>query len=264
MLVDVFITTKGRPDLFERSLRSFFDCTSSHQYRLTIVDDSGDGSSFSETNTQRSIDAALYRQDHPHVDFYLKSRENQGLGPSINQALAHIETVNRWYSDSRAGDPSRVSDFVCYCQDDLLYTPGWLQRLTKMFLLLEDVEKLGFATGLECVEHPAKKDLGGGMVLKDWIRAAQMFGRRSYWASMWPIPRFDPETGRVRAKPNDGWGSGVDWWFVRNAENSVCRTGRSCLVVPGLVQHLGYDQSTWLARELPESDADKAAIKGSR
>ena len=82
--------------------------------------------------------------------------------------------------------------------------------------------------------------------------------------SMWPIPRFDPETQRERAKPNDGIGSGVDWHFIRNAENSVCKTGKTCLVVPGLIQHNGFDQSTWLKRELPESDEDKRKIEEAR
>jgi hypothetical protein len=98
------------------------------------------------------------------------------------------------------------------------------------------------------------------MILKDWIRAANIFGRHDYWMSMYPISRIDPETGRERAKPNDGMGSGVDWWFIRNHPNSVCKTGRTNLVIPGLLQHMGYDKSTWLQRELPESDADKTKI----
>ena len=79
---------------------------------------------------------------------------------------------------------------------------------------------------------------------------------------MYPIHPFDPETGRKRAKPNDGMGSGVDWWFIRNHDNSVCKTGKTCLVLPGLVKHLGYNQSTWLqnGREMPESTEDKEAL----
>lgn len=80
---------------------------------------------------------------------------------------------------------------------------------------------------------------------------------------MYPIPRLDPETGRVRANPHLGIGSGVDWHFVRNHENSICRTGRTCLVIPGLLQHAGYKESTWLQRELPESEEDKRTIDGN-
>jgi hypothetical protein len=149
-------------------------------------------------------------------------------------------------------------------QDDLLFSPKWLETLIKRFTLFEKKYNLGFASGLECVEHKTQLDIGGGNLLKQWIRAACMFGRRSYWESMMPIPRFDPETGRERAKPNDGMGSGVDWHVIRNHENSVCKTGKTCLVVPGLVTHNGYDQSTWLARELPESEDDKKKIEEAR
>ena len=90
-----------------------------------------------------------------------------------------------------------------------------------------------------------------------------MFARRSYWMSMFPIPRFDPETGQVRAKPNDGLGSGVDWHVIRNHQNSICKTGRTCLVLPGLLQHMGFNKSTWLNRELPESELDKAIIRNN-
>jgi len=87
-----------------------------------------------------------------------------------------------------------------------------------------------------------------------------MLARHDYWMSMWPISRIDPETGRERGKPNDGMGSSVDWWFIRNHPKSVCRSGRTNLVIPGLLQHVGYRESTWLKRELPESEIDKALM----
>lgn len=193
-----------------------------------------------------------------------RTRENEGLGPAINRALALINAQNVYYDDPIVPKYSRVADYICYCQDDIGYGPRWLEKLTKMFLLFEQQHKLGFATGIECVEHPVRKRIDNTMVLKDWIRAAMMFGRRDYWMSMWPITRFDPETRGVRARPHDGIGSGVDWHFIRNHPNSVCRTGRTNLVIPGLCVHLGYDRSTWLDRELPESDADKATIAAVR
>lgn len=176
----------------------------------------------------------------------------------------HISAINAWGTDDRAPDLDNVTQFICYCQDDLLYTKGWLERLAKMFMLMEKQYNLGFASGVECIEHAVKKDLGNGLLLKDWIRAAQMFGRRDYWLSMFPITRFDPETGRIRAKPNNGIGSGVDWHFIRNHQNSVCKSGKTCLVIPGLVRHMGYKESTWLNGELPESDNDKHIIENDR
>lgn len=252
MIADIFVTIKNRGSLARESLKSLFENTDKSQYRLTVVRDGNFLNTSFVLRDEGFVD---------NVDYVLTSNENEGLGPSINRALAHIDTINKWYSDERAGEPEMVAPFVVYCQDDLLYTPGWLEKLSKFYLLFEQQHKLGFASGLECVEHKKTTTLPNGMVLKNWIRAAQMFARREYWMSMWPIPRFDPETGRVRAKPNDGIGSGVDWHFIRNHENSVDKTNKTCLVIPGLVKHLGYNDSTWLKRELPESDADKEFIR---
>lgn len=251
LLADIFITTKDRPKLLRQTLQSLLQNTKPDLYRLTIIQD---GLNREVTNVLDEFE--------PAIDYILFNRNNEGLGPSINHALAHIGAVNQYYDDAVVPDKDKVAPFICYCQDDLLYTPGWLERLSKMFMLLENQHRLGFASGIECVEHKVKRDLGNGMLLKDWIRAAQMFGRREFWLSMWPIPRFDPETMRVRAKPNDGMGSGVDWHFIRNHEKSVCRSLKTCLVIPGLCQHMGYKESTWLKRELPESDNDKATIRG--
>lgn len=252
MKVDVFITTKNRPALLERSLSSYIKNIDLKLARTTLILDGG----FYDKKTIQVAD--MFRGQIDHI---LWHNENMGLGPSINQALSHIDSLNKWYESSPLEeDRAKASQFVCYCQDDLLYSEGWLEKLSKMFLLFEQQKKLGFASGIECVEHETKEKGPNGILFKNWIRAANMFARREYWMSMFPIPALDPETGRKRAKPNDGVGSGVDWWFIRNHENSVDRTGKTCLVMPGLLQHLGYNYSTWLGRELPESDGDKEKI----
>lgn len=253
-LVDIVMTTKGSNDadrrtLFYRTLMSFFGNTDRSLYRFTLVHDGSE-------NEKLSI------QDND-IDYVLTNRCNEGLGPSLNKATAHIKATNDWYeaSGQLKKDTNGVSEYICYIQDDILFTPKWLETLIQRFVLFEKQYNLGFASGIECIEHATKKVLPGGMLLKDWVRATCMFARREYWQSMFPIPRFDPETGRLRAKPNDGMGSGVDWHLIRNHENSVCRTGKTCLVIPGLLVHSGYDKSTWLKRELPESDTDKKLMK---
>lgn len=247
LIADIFVTVKPtdeRLDLTVKSLLSLAENTDPSQYRLTICLDG-------HTDFRPPIG-----------DYVLQSMTNEGLGPSINRAIAHIKTVNDWFADQRVGDPSMIAPYICMCQDDLLYSKDWLPTLVSRFRAYGMQYQLGFASGVECIEHPIRKNLGGGILLKDWIRASQMLATREYWQSMMPIPRFDPETGRVRAKPNDGMGSGVDWWLIRNHENSVCKTGRTNLVIPGLIVHAGYDKSTWLQRELPESESDKAKVRG--
>lgn len=176
-----------------------------------------------------------------------------GLGPSINQGLAYIDALKKW-------DDAPVP-LTVYLQDDILYTKDWLKKLSTMFFLLEKQHHLAFASGIESIEHPMRRDLGNGMILKDWLRMTCLLARHETWMSMWPIPKIDPETGRERGRPHDGLGSSVDWWFIRNHEKSVCRSGRTNLVIPGLLQHMGYKDSTWLKRELPESDSDKKKIE---
>ncbi len=252
LIADIFVTSKPtneRGELTRRSIDSLLQNTDPSQYRLTICADG-------------SIPPLWPAAEHlSQADYLLLSQRNEGLGPTINRAVSHIKSINDWYLDPQAGDASKVAPLIVMCQDDLLYSRNWLPILASRFMAYEDRHSLGFASGVECIEHPIRESIGTGMVLKDWIRAAQVMGRRSYWESLMPIPRFDPETGHVRARPNDGMGSGVDWWIVRNHENSVCRTGRTCLVMPGLVQHMGFSSSTWLKRELPESDSDKEMIR---
>ena len=252
MIADIIITTCGRPDMFERSLRSLSDAMNSMNYRLTVVID---GKMWKESLAVIERIEMDYSDDLC-IDYVLINKFNCGLGPSLNQALAHIDMVRK-YDDS-------PPPLTVYLQDDILYSSLWLEKLSKMFFAVEQQYNIGFASGIECIEHPIKKIVSEGVILKDWIRATCMMARHEYWMSMLPIPPIDPETGMRRGKPNDGLGSGVDWHFIRVHPNSVCKTGKTCLVIPGLLTHMGYKDSTWLKRDLPESDEDKKKIAAER
>ncbi len=239
MIADIFITHKpigdghGRRDgerfeIFKKSMESFFKTVNRKENRIHLIVDGSNVVSFNYWDTNI---------DYLDFDTKIVHKENQGLGPCINQAIAYIYSINEWYDHPTHGDKTKVAPFICYVQDDLLYTDGWLEKLVKTFLLLENEKKLGFASGVECVEHQIQEDLGNGRLLKPWIRAANIVGRREYWTSMMPIPRLDPETGQIRARPNDGIGSGVDWWLIRNHANSIVKSGKTCLVMPGLITH---------------------------
>lgn len=268
LIADIFVTIKPtleRLALSASSLRSLIDNTEPDQYRLTVcLDGEIPVAPLGMHHREQLTSIEFWARIRSNADYVLSSIENEGLGPTINRAVAHIKSVNDWYSHPTHGDASKVAPYIVMCQDDLLYTKDWLPRLASQFRAYEQRFKLGFASGIECVEHPVRAQLPNGVLLKDWIRAAQMLGRREYWESLIPIPRLDPETGQVRAKPNDGMGSGVDWWLIRNHENSVCKTGRTCLVIPSLCQHAGFDSSTWLKRELPESPDDKEMVRAKR
>jgi hypothetical protein len=262
LIADIFVTVKPTPErlsLSAASLDSLRAHTDRSQYRLTICLDGNLGV------YEDRVAVAKFVGIEDWADYTLQAHSNEGLGPTINRAIAHIKSVNDWYAHPTHGDQTKVAPYVVMCQDDLLYTKDWLPILASRFRAYGMQHRLGFASGVEGIEHTKtrRRQLADNIFLQDWIRAAQMLGTREYWESLMPIPRLDPETGKVRARPHDGMGSGVDWWLIRNHENSVCRTGRTCLVMPGLVRHMGYDRSTWLKRELPESEADKEAIRAA-
>jgi hypothetical protein len=267
LIADIFVTIKPtleRMALTVQSLRSLFENTDPGTYRLTLcIDGEIPGVPMDGKHHEQIMVVPFFARLQYEADYVLQSSTNEGLGPTINRAVAHIKSVNDWNAHPTHGDPTKVAPYIVMCQDDLLYSPNWLSLLASRFRAYGTRYRLGFASGIESIEHTATRRshaLADGVFLQDWIRAAQMMGTREYWESLMPIPRLDPETGRVRAMPNDGMGSGVDWWLIRNHENSVCKTGRTCLIMPGLCQHAGYAKSTWLARELPESEADKETV----
>lgn len=228
-------------------LESLQNNTDRNLFRFTVIRDGN-----------YAVTANVLEDFQDICDFVLTSRNNRGLGPSINSALSHINSVSRW-------DPVQES-LTCYVQDDVIFQKGWLEKLASRFLQFERPLNLAFATGHDAVEHrddprAERKQISQDSYTSKYIRATCMMARQSTWMSMWPIPMVDPETGMQRGRPHDGLGSGVDWHFIRVHPQSVVRTNRTNLVIPGLVAHAGFDKSTWLKRELPESDADKAFLK---
>ncbi len=267
LIADLFVTVRAlqlrgapRGDLSALSLRSLKENTNPKHYRLTIcVDGAID---FNGTPADLFMTEALGVKDGRSADYFFHSKERVGLGPTVNRVLYHLISLNEWWESSpESGAADKVAPYIVYCQDDLFYKPNWLPTLAKRFHEFGKRRALGFASGLECIEHPVRETLQDGSLYKDHIRAAHMMAKREYWKSMLPIPSVDGETGRARAMPNNGMGSGVDWHFIRQHENSVEKTGRTCLVMPGLVLHAGYKRSTWLDREMPESESDKLEIE---
>jgi hypothetical protein len=251
LLADIIVTHKPdggkRSQIFERSIESLCQKTVA-PYRLTIIVDG------------YQLEGEPFPDAFGYADHVLMSGQNLGLGPSINRALAHVYSLNDYYGHETHGDPSQTSQYIALCQDDILYGENWLQKLIK-FREVHKKEKLAFASGIESIEHPPRKSVGGGAILKDWVRMTQLVAPVDFWRSFPPSPRYDRETGRVRAKPNDGIGSSVDWYYVRDPQHGLVGRGLTNLVIPGLCQHIGWDSSTWLDRPLPESDADKKKIE---
>lgn len=245
MKVRLFVTTRNRPQMLERCLSSVRENTSSVPHELTVLSD-GDQT----VVTERAL------QGIP--DFFHVSKENFGLGPTVNTALSILR-----------GRMESEDEFWCYLQDDTVVSPHWLWTLLGRFLANERTHNLYFASGHDAPEHDnfsddywgrrlrsegvsPRTEIGPNTFLKPYIRATNMLARARTWLSMYPIPPVDVETGRPRGRPHDGIGSGVDWHFLRAHENSPLRHGGTNLVIPGLVTHVGADKSTWFGGTLPE------------
>lgn len=240
MKTDLIVTAKDRPKLLSEMLSSLKKTTPREQYRLTVL---VDGPNY-------GLDDLLQRY-FDTVDYKIVSSRNEGLGPALNKLIPFVGGLKSW-------EPAPLT---CYVQDDVVFADGWLERLVTKYVQLSGPLKLAFATGHHAVEHyddprAQRTNLGPGMYTSRYIRATCMMAYHEVWSSMLPIPSVDLETGLQRGKPDNGLGSGVDWHFLRVHPGSVTKTGRTNLVIPGLVVHAGYKDSTWLKRELPESTDD--------
>lgn len=228
-----------------QTLQSLSKTTPRDLYRLTVVLDGFDAETLKVLNGYGDL-----------LDQTIISEKNEGLGPSLNKAFALVDSMRKW----DGGYP-----LTTYVQDDVIFAQGWYEKLSSKYVQMFGALRLAFASGHSAVEH--KEDpraethaLGADMYTNKYIRATCMMAFNSVWMSMLPIPKIDPETGQERGRPHNGLGSGVDWHFVRVHPNSVVRKGMTNLIIPGLVVHNGYNKSTWLKKDLPELETDKALM----
>jgi GT2 family glycosyltransferase len=142
-MIDIFVTTTThRPEMTNKSLSSLFENTDKSLYRLTVVVDG--------VQDQKDIPSKCF-----DADYLLVNKQNIGLGPSVNHALAHIVTLNNYFDNKK-------SRFVNYVQDDVEYTKGWLEKLVKVYDLFSRTQKLGFVSGHNAPEHDTTGEIKFG------------------------------------------------------------------------------------------------------
>ena len=257
LLADIIITTKGnggRPKLLEKSLQSLAENTKKKHFRLTVIQDGED----------EEVENVVKKfRKEGLVDNFIFKGENEGLAPALNSSFQFCLQNEEYFDVEDYGNFRKTSSFLSLNQDDILYSPNWLPTLVSNFCLLEKKENLALVTGITSPEHPIVKNLPLNLQLKNWVRMTQLMGRWSFFKEIFPIPVYDPETRKQRAHPHNGIGSSVDWWICRNSNRCLVNTGRYALVVTGLLQHLGYKDSTWLKRELEETQEDLEKISRS-
>lgn len=222
------ITTYNRLSFLNKSIESLLECTPDFD-ELVIADD------FSSDGT---IDYLVeLSQENPKIHITV-ANTNSGVCESVNRILQ--------YCHSKFGNIEDV--FLAKMEDDMSYTPGWLDKCLDLFEIYKD-QPIGFVGGYVAPEHPTVRMVdhpnGHKLFARTEMRGNCMIGRLDYWYSMYPIPENIPGKSYRRGKPDNGHGSHNDWHFLRDHDLSVEKTGKICILYPGLLKHEGAESSTW-------------------
>lgn len=237
--VAIIISTYNRKELLTRSLNSLFNSFDKIKPSITIWDDGSTDGTY-EYLTSLEAKGLICRQPHSE-----HKGENRGLRAVLNSLLDLAMVIK--------------TDYICYCQDDIEYEKGWLDKCVekweenhkfpKSFKGYKFV-KFGFITGHDAPEHPVKAKIGDKYYLKDTCRATHLFASTERWKEFGEIPDLTPGI----AAPKPGHGSLVDWWLMGHpegkfpeSENSLKKRGEKVLCIPGLIKHIATepDKSTW-------------------
>lgn len=225
MKVAIIISTYNRKELLKRSLESLSNSIDKIIPEIYIYDDgSTDGTG----------------------DWLMSLRIPMGVVvDKKNRGLRH--TLTRLLDNAYFRNP----DYICYCQDDIEYEKGWLDKCVEMWEAKELPNKIGFVTGHDAPEHRIIDGCKTGnyeFTWKDTCRATHLFASTERWEEFGEIPDLTPGI----AAPKPGHGSLVDWWLVGHPEdryphskNSLKSKGEKVLCIPNLVKHIGSGDSTW-------------------
>jgi len=254
-LVNIVITTTPERNNFSRDLfYSLFENTTVPFRLIIIIDGYVEKMEFCRDRL-----AELWE-----TSYFIHFPNRQGIACAINAGWFHAEMLNKFYGDAK---------YFCYIQDDTIVTKkGWLDILIKSYEEYEDgdnEEDIGFFSGHDAPEHKSTHGCGWteiskdrGIKFKKFIRATNLIGTTEFWRSMMPIPKDNPR-GDPRGFPTPGKdgkkgrGSNIDVWLTGGNSAGFCGSdagpncchnqGKVCMVIPGLVKHVGNSakDSTW-------------------
>jgi glycosyltransferase involved in cell wall biosynthesis len=247
---DIIVPTYNRLRFLKNCIKSIVDNTQV-SYRLFIIDDcSNDG-------TSQWLAALKYN----NLETVILNKKRRGLCYGFDILWDHIRGVN-WFNSNSAR-------FMVLLQDDtVVVEEGWLKKLIKMYERFNDEYNIGFFSGHDAPEHPTIETFTirsnpCNIKIKKSMRATNMIATWEFWKSIGKVPRVQPD-GTNRGFPSPapdgngrGRGSNFDIYLTgcaskgmvhRNGAKQSCYAqGKTCLVIPGLVQHIALDaeHSTW-------------------
>lgn len=236
----VLITSYNRLGLLNRCIESIKETEPASP--IFVVDDGSDQ------------DTKDYLND-ADLEMVISSKRNNGISPSVEIGIMAIDAWWRFKSAEENLGDSRL--IVSYVQDDVIFTKkGWVQFCVDKY---GEVDKkysdvsIGFITGHEAPEHAGSERIKcevPGCKFRDHIRATHMMNELHRWKMHFPVTTTG-ESGVLRGHPGNGRGSDFDWWVLRG-KKGIYGDVFTNLVIPGILEHIGYNQSTWQPNELEE------------
>jgi len=243
--VAIIISTYNRVELLKRTLTSLSKSFDKIKPEIIMIHDD-----YSKDRTGDLLQKFKKENEDLNIQWYLAA-QNLGLRHALDFLLRM----------AYEGNP----DYICYVQDDVEFEKGWLDKCVNLwesfdtltftddFPKKETVVKFGFITGHDAPEHPVKMETDvmkelKGVLIKDSCRATHLFASTKRWKEFGEIPELTPGI----AAPKPGQGSMVDWWLMGHPEGkfpeskaSLKQKGEKVLCIPGLIKHIGNDESTW-------------------
>lgn len=217
----VLITNGSRPRLLEQTLRTLFDNTPTDQFRLTIVTDG---------LTAQILLRQVFVDNYPKWDF------NHPQSVSVTPAcsiIGRLKNLGAYWSEKQFGR----GEWLCFIDDDVAFTPGWLEQMDSVMSDNNQVRILGG------VRHPFHKP---NEVHVTWHETDAVAGYCHFmrW-STWD--RFGPYDAHAK-----GTGQSEDFAICRKIVDAGGKVG---YIHPPVMAHCGITDSndkTVLGAELIE------------
>jgi hypothetical protein len=234
---------EARKAIARKSLASFFANTDLTKVRTLGIFDGGED----------------FSSEFP-FDQVLRNKESQGVALSLNTALELIRARDRYFvKPGRNPRLSERGEFISYHQDDLLYSPGWLDKCLSAF---QRHPQTVFVTGWknDHSDHPVSKQ-DGEYMLKLTLSGQHLMARREYWFSLDPMTMlygwsagtlpYEPHRGgpenpfeeRGNPGPNRKC-SRFDWYLMIDNPRSPVLLGRFNVALD-VITNIGKEDSTW-------------------
>jgi hypothetical protein len=242
-IFSVCCRNEARKAIARRSLASFFENTDLSRVRTLAIFDGGED----------------FSREFP-FDQVLRQKDSQGVALSLNTALALIRARDNYYvKPGRNPRASARTEFISYHQDDLVYSPGWLDKCLGAF---RKYPQACFVTGWknDHSDHPAARQDGEYMI-KLTLSGQHLMATRDYWFSLEPMTMFygwnagclpyEPHRGgpenpfEERGNPGpDRKASRFDWYLMIDNPRSPVLSGRFNVALD-VITNVGKENSTW-------------------